>query len=197
MDYAKIRKNFENHGFSTQFFSTGEEARDYLVNTLKRQTIGFGGSATLREIGLYEALQETNAVVWHNMVLSDDVRRLANSARIYITSANALAETGEIVNIDGTGNRISMTAFGPETCYYIVGKNKITPTLQEALHRAKHVAAPRNAKRLRRKTPCARQADKCYNCNTPERICRMTIIMDRVPFGMKSEIIFIDQDLGL
>lgn len=197
MDYQIIRKNFENHGFSTQFFSTAEETRDYFLNTLQRQTIGFGGSVTLRELGLYEALQEKNAVVWHNKVLSDDVRRLANSANIYITSANAIAQTGQIVNIDGTGNRIAMTAFGPKVCYYIIGKNKIMPTLAEAMDRAKNVAAPKNAQRLRRKTPCARKGDKCYDCNTPERVCRMTIIMDRAPYSMKSEIIFVDQDLGL
>lgn len=197
MDYQTIRHNFENHGFTTQFFATGEEARDYFVQKLDRRTIGFGGSITLREIGLYEALQKKNVVVWHNKVPSRDVRRLANLTSIYITSANAVSETGEIVNIDGTGNRVAMTAFGPRTCYYVIGKNKIMPTLTDALDRAKNVAGPRNAQRHRAKTPCARAGDKCYNCNTPERVCRMTIVMDRAPFGMESEIVFIDQDLGL
>jgi len=197
MDYQMIRQNFENHGFSTQFFSTKEEATDYFAKKLERKTIGFGGSVTLREMGLYEALQEKNVVVWHNKVLSRDVRRLANMTSIYITSANAVSETGEIVNIDGTGNRVAMTAFGPQACYYIIGKNKITPDLVAALDRAKNVAAPKNAKRLRMKTPCAREGDKCYNCNTPDRVCRMTIVMDRAPFGMESEVIFIDEDLGL
>lgn len=197
MDYTTIRHNFEYHGFSTQLFSTGEEARDYLVNTLQWQTIGFGGSVTLREIGLFDALLAKNIVVWHNKVFSEDVRRLANAASIYITSANAIAETGQIVNIDRTGNRVAMTAFGPKVCYYVVGKNKIMPTLAEALDRAKNVAGPQNAKRVRAKTPCATKGDRCYNCNTPERVCRMTMIMDRPPYGMQSEIIFIDQDLGL
>lgn len=197
MDYTTIRHNFEYHGFSTQLFSTGEEARDYLVTTLQWQTIGFGGSVTLREIGLFDALSAKNIVVWHNKVFSEEVRRLANATSIYVTSANAIAETGQIVNIDRTGNRVAMTAFGPKACYYVVGKNKITPTLAEALDRAKNVAGPQNAKRVRAKTPCARNGDRCYNCNTPERVCRMTMIMDRPPYGMQSEIIFIDQDLGL
>ncbi len=197
MDYQTIRQNFENHGFSTQLFSTVEEAREYFVKKLERRTIGFGGSVTLRELGLFEALQEKNVVIWHNKVLSREVRRLANSTSVYITSANAVSETGEIVNIDGTGNRVAMTAFGPKTCYYVIGKNKIRPNLVEALDRAKNIAGPKNAQRLKMKTPCAREGDKCYNCNTPDRICRMTIIMDRAPFGMECEIIFIDQDLGL
>jgi hypothetical protein len=148
-------------------------------------------------MGLFAALHENNAVVWHNRVLSDDVRRLANSTRVYITSANALSETGEIVNIDGTGNRVAMTVYGPDVCYYIVGKNKILPTLEEAIHRARNVSAPKNAVRLKRKTPCAIKGDRCYNCNAPDRICRVTVITDRAPFSMRSEIIFIDQDLGL
>ncbi len=198
MDYTTIRANFEKHGFSTQLFSTVEEARNYFVETLDKQTIGFGGSITLQELGLFEALRERNAVVWHNRVgHAFDVRRLANCARVYITSANAVSETGEIVNIDGTGNRVAMTAFGPDICYYVVGRNKITPDLASAMHRSRNVAAPLNAKRLGAITPCAAKGDKCYNCDSPGRICRITTITDRAPFSMKSEIIFIDADLGL
>ena len=196
MEYTVIRQNFEKHGFSTQLFSTKEEARDYLVEVLKNQTIGFGGSVTLLEMGLYEALLKNNAVVWHNKVPSRDVRHLANCANIYITSANALSETGQIVNIDGTGNRVAMTAFGPQTCYYVVGKNKITPSLEDAIYRSRNVAAPQNAQRIHAKPPCAQKGDKCYDCNSPERICRITAVIDRAPMGMKCEIIFVDEALG-
>lgn len=181
MDFTGIQKNFENHGFATQAFATRQEARAYFVHVLDGQSIGFGGSVTLRELGLFEALSEHNAVAWHNRVNTFDVRRMANTARVYITSANAVSETGEIVNIDGTGNRVAMTAFGPDVCYYVVGKNKITPDLATALHRSKNVAAPLNAKRLGVKTPCAEKGDKCYDCNNPARICRITTITDRAP----------------
>jgi L-lactate utilization protein LutC len=197
LDFTEIRKSFERHGFTTQAFSTPEEVRDYFVSSLENQTIGFGGSVTLRELELFEALSERNAVVWHNRVNATAVRRLANAASVYITSANAVSETGEIVNIDGTGNRVAMTAFGPDTCYYVIGKNKITPDLVSALSRSKNVAAPLNAKRLNAKTPCAKKGDKCYDCNSPGRICRITAIIDRAPIGMKCEIIFVNQDLGL
>ncbi|MCC8164997.1 MAG: lactate utilization protein [Planctomycetes bacterium] len=198
MDYATIRANFEKHGFATQLFSTAEEARNYFVESLDKQTIGFGGSITLKELGLFEALSERNAVVWHNRVAhAFDVRRLANCARVYITSVNAVSESGEIVNIDGTGNRVAMTAFGPDICYYVVGRNKITPDLATAHHRARNIAAPLNAKRLGAKTPCAAQGDRCYDCDSPARICRITTITDRAPFSMKSEIVFVDADLGL
>ena len=196
MDYSRIRQNFEKHGFSTQLFLRKEEAVAYLSGALDKRTIGFGGSVTLQEMGLYEALAEKNAVVWHNRIAAFEVRRLAGSARVYIASANAVSETGEIVNIDGTGNRVAMTAFGPETCYFVIGRNKIAPTLAEALDRARNVAAPRNAKRLNVKTPCAVKGDKCYDCNSPERICNMLMIHHRVPLGMRCEVVFIDEELG-
>lgn len=196
MDFVKIRKNFERHGFTTQLFATKEDACCYLDEHLHNQTIGFGGSETLKEMGLFEVLQQSNVVIWHNRVPGFSVRRIANCAETYITSANAITETGEIVNIDGTGNRVAMTSFGPKICYYIVGKNKITATVGEAYSRCKNIAAPLNAKRLGVKTPCAVRGDKCYDCNSPDRICRIISVIERVPFGMKSEMIFIDEDLG-
>lgn len=196
MDYPQIRQSFERHGFTTQLFSTKEEACGYLADTLQNRTIGFGGSVTLTEMGLFEALQQNNVVVWHNKVPGVRVRKLANCADVYITSANAVTQTGEIVNIDGTGNRVAMTAFGPEICYYVIGKNKITANVGDAYNRCKNVAAPLNAKRLGAKTPCAEKGDKCYDCNSPGRICRIISIIERVPLGMKCEIIFVDEDLG-
>jgi len=196
MDYAQMRQNFEKHGFTTQYFATKEEARDFFTTQLDKRSIGFGGSVTVEEMGLFEALQKNNAVAWHNKAHSREVRYMANSAAVYITSANAVSETGEIVNIDGTGNRIAMTAFGPEICYYIVGSNKIAKTLDEAIHRARNVAAPKNAQRLKVNTPCAKNGDKCYDCNSPQRICRMFLVTDRAPMGMQSEIVFIDEELG-
>lgn len=197
MGYEIIRKNFESHGFVTEFFSTKEEAVAFFKQELQLKTIGFGGSVTLKELGLFEVLSENNAVVWHNKVSARDVRRLANCASVYITSANAVTQTGEIMNIDATGNRVAMTSFGPEVCYYVVGKNKITENLQAAHERCKNVAAPKNAQRLKVKTPCAQKGDKCYHCNSPERICRVTTIVERPPNGMKNIIVFIDEDLGM
>jgi len=196
MDYSQIKQNFERHGFTTQFFATKEAACGYLVGILQNQTIGFGGSETLREMGLFEALEQNNVVIWHNKIPGLAVRKLANCSNVYITSANAITETGEIVNIDATGNRVAMTAFGPQFCYYIVGKNKITSTISEAYSRCKNVAAPLNARRLGAKTPCAVKGDKCYNCNSPGRICRIISVIERVPLGMTCEIIFVDEELG-
>ncbi len=197
MDYDLLKKNFENHGFATRFFATGGEASDYFAAQLTGRAIGFGGSKTLRQIGLLEKLSAKNAVVWHHQPPGDEIRRLASSTRIYFTSANAVSMTGEIVNIDGVGNRLAMSMYGPEAVYYIVGRNKIVPDLAAAMHRARNVAAPQNAQRIGVKTPCAVKADKCYDCNSPQRICRATLILDRCPTGMAGEVVFIDEDLGM
>lgn len=196
MHYDAIRQRFEKHGFETLLFATAKEARDYFVETLDKQTVGFGGSVTLEEMGLYEALRDHNAVTWHNKVAAFGVRRLANQSTVYITSANAVTETGEIVNIDGTGNRVAMTAFGPECCYFVVGSNKIAPTMDAAVQRAKNIAAPKNAQRVGAKTPCAVKGDRCYDCDSPGRICRVTVITDRPPMGMRQVVVFIDEALG-
>lgn len=197
MDYDLLRKNFESHRFSTQFFATGAEATAYLAGKLNGRAIGIGGSKTLRQLGLYEELGKTNAVAWHHHNPTPEIRRFVLGAKVYLTSANAVSMTGEIVNIDGMGNRLAMTLYGPDEVYYLVGRNKIEPDIAAAMHRARNIAAPLNAQRLKLKTPCAAKADKCYDCNSPERSCNATLILDRAVSGMPTEVIFIDEDLGM
>ncbi len=148
MNYEELKKNFESHGFMTRYFETGEQAKNYLVENIQGRTVGFGGSFTVREMGLFEALSEKNVTVWHHHIAGDEVKQLASQTKIYITSANGVSKTGEIVNIDGSGNRIAMTLYGPEKVYYVIGKNKIADDLQGALYRAKNIACPKNAQRL-------------------------------------------------
>ncbi len=174
VNYEKIMGNFRRHGFEASFFKTGTEAAGYVASLYSGRAIGFGGSMTLRQIGLFEALSERNLCVWHHRVYSTEVKRMARHCSVYVSSANAVSQTGEIVNIDGDGNRLTMTMFGPEKVYFFVGKNKIAPTLEAAVHRAKNVASPKNALRLGAKTPCAAKGDRCYDCDSPARICRVT-----------------------
>ena len=196
MNYEELKKNFESHGFTTRYFNSSDEAKKYLVENIQGRTIGFGGSATVREMGLFAALSEKNATVWHHHIGGNEIKQLASQTKIYITSANGVSKTGEIVNIDGSGNRIAMTLFGPEKVYYLIGKNKIANDLPGALHRAKNIASPKNAQRMKISTPCAINADKCYDCQSPARICNCTIILDRAPSALPSEVFFINEDLG-
>ena len=116
---------------------------------------------------------------------------------MYLTSVNALAETGELVNIDGTGNRVAATLFGHEKVFFVIGRNKLAPTCDEAVWRARNVAAPQRAKQLGKKTPCAVKCDRCYDCKSPERICRGLAVLWGPMMGMAAEVLLVDEDLGL
>lgn len=197
MDYQVLKKNFESHRFRTSCFETKEEAAAYLKEKIHGVTVGFGGSITSQEMGLYDLLKEKNTVFWHWQEPGRETLLKAQNADVYILSANGVSETGEIVNIDGTGNRVAASIFGPKKVYYVVGKNKIAPDLHSAIRRAKDIAAAKNAVRLNRKTPCAANGgDKCYNCSSPERICNATVIIERPCGGMEVELLFVNEELG-
>lgn len=151
-------------------------------------------------MGLYEALSENNTVFWHWQLkegeTADDARRNAQTAEVYLSSVNGMAETGEIVNIDGACNRVSAIFYGHRKVYLVVGSNKIKADYEQALSHARNVAAPKNAQRLKRNTPCAAKADRCYNCKSPDRICRGLSVLWGKPMIGEFEIILIDEPLG-
>ena len=200
MQLLNLQKNLENLGYVVKVFDEKEQATEYLSTTLVNQTIGIGGSVSVSQMGLYEKLKANNTVFWH-LRLQDgqdvkQVRKDATRADIYISSVNAISEQGEIVNIDNTGNRVAACTFGCEKVYFIIGENKISPNLEQAIYRARNVASPLNAKRLGFKTPCAVKGDKCYNCNSEQRICRNLSIFLKKPTGCIYEIILIKEPLG-
>lgn len=197
MDYKAIKERFERHGFKTSFFATKEEAASYLKGEIHGTTVGIGGCMTAREMGLDQILSGENQVFWHWNAPGRETLLKARDAKVYILSANGVSETGELVNIDGTGNRLSASLYGPEKVYYLVGRNKLTPDLSSAMSRARNVAATKNAMRFQKKTPCvAGGGKKCYDCVCPERICNAVLILERPCNGMETEVVFIDENLG-
>lgn len=194
-DLRKTAESLRERGFAVACFETAAEATGYLDGKIDGKTVGFGGSVTLKTMGLYDRLTRHNQVAWH-WEGGAEHRTVAALAQVYVTSANGLAETGEIVNIDGAGNRAASTLFGHEKVYFVVGKNKIAPTYDEALWRARNIAAPHNAQKLGKKTPCARLADRCYDCKSPERICRGLVVLWEPMMGAEAEVILVNEDLG-
>ncbi len=194
----KLRENLERNGFRVSYYETAAEATAALKASLKGKTIGMGGSKTLEAMGLYEVLGEDNQVFWHWKQPVAEARANAAAAQVYLTSANGVAETGEIINIDGDGNRLSASTFGKEKVYIIIGVNKIAPNFHAAVNRARNIAAPLNARRLKKQTPCALAADmKCYDCNSPDRICRGMNVFYRNMGGVgETEVIIINEELG-
>lgn len=197
MTLASVKENLKARGFGAKIFATAAEAVAYLDGAIDGMTVGFGGSVTLQQLGLKEKLGTHNDVAWH-WTDGPEARLKAAGAQVYITSANAVAETGEIINIDGAGNRVAATLFGHQRVYFVVGRNKLAPTYEDALWRARNVAAPKNAQRLGCKTPCAVKGDRCYDCKSPERICRGLVVLWEPMMGMEQsvEILLVDEELG-
>jgi len=200
MNFEKIIKNLSALGFPSKSFETKAEAADYLINSINGVSVGIGGSVSVRELDIYDRLCQNNNVFWHWFIPSnkstEDMLKLASDTDVYISSVNAIAETGEIVNIDGTCNRIASISYGHKKVYLVIGKNKITPDLESAIHRARNVAAPLNARRLGKNTPCAVGELKCYDCRSSDKICRNLSIIWKAPEACEYEIILINEDLG-
>ena len=182
-DFTTVKKNLESKRFRVSTFATAEEAADYLDRSIDGVSVGIGGSVTAEQMGLYEKLSGHNRVFWHwRPESAEDPRREAMTADMYITSVN--------------GNRVASSLYGHKKVWFIVGRNKLAPTYEEALWRARNIAAPKNAQRLGRKTPCAVHGDRCYDCKSPERICRGLVVLWEAVANMEMEVVLIDQDLG-
>lgn len=200
MDLEKLKRNVEARDWSFRSFKTGAEAAEYLAGELAGMSVGIGGCGTADAIGLYEKLTAVCPdVAWHWKESNQDAARArAMTTDAYVCGANAIAETGEIVNIDGTGNRLAGTLFGHRKLYIVAGRNKVCPDLDSAIFRARNVAAPLRARSLGMKTPCAVGELKCHDCRSPQRVCNgMTILMFRVKSFETCELVMIDEDLGM
>ena len=195
--FDTVKKNLEDRGFQVKTFATAGEAAAYLDGSIDGSSVAFGGSITLQQLGLREKLAAHNRVIWH-WTDGGEVLPEAAGTEVYITSANGLAETGESLNIDGAGNRVASTLYGHRRLIFVIGRNKLAPTYDEALWRARNIAAPKNAQRLNKKTPCAAKGDRCYDCKSPERICRGLAVLWGPMMGKEqtTEVILVDEELG-
>lgn len=195
----KLRRNLETRGYMTSHFGTAAQAAEYLCEQIREKRVGFGGSMTLEALDIYERLKSNNEVLWH---FREEDRRGTQvkilDADVFLTSANAIAETGEIVNIDGTGNRLAATLFNKKKVYIIVGSNKIAENVDAAVSRARNIAAPLNARRLGFATPCAMAEEmRCYDCNHPQRICKGLLVFLQKMAGVdECEVVIVDEALG-
>lgn len=192
----------KENGFEAVYVSTKTDALKEVLNCVpKNALIGVGGSITVRELGIIDALSQRGhriAEHWSSDLAPDEwmeIRRQQLTSDVFLTSSNAITESGQLVNIDGAGNRVAAMIFGPKKVIVIAGVNKIVKNLKEALDRVNSVAAPMNAKRLNRKTPCA-VTGKCTDCRSPERICNVTTIINRKLVRTDITIILIDEVLG-
>lgn len=200
--FETVSEVLKKNGFSVRCFSTAAEAAAYLDQQIDSKTVGIGGSHTVQDMGLYPMLDRHNIVYFnasrkHSAPERNAIWAASQSAQVYITGANALAEaTGEIINIDAFGNRLAASLYGHEIVYFVIGRNKLAPDFQQALWRARNVAAPKNCQALGKHTPCAQKADRCYDCSSPDRLCNGLAVLWRCMSGSPMEVVLIDEDLG-
>lgn len=169
----------EARGFKTHAFETASEMREFILNSIEPQaSVGFGGSVTSEELGLYDALAARgNPVHFHWKVPPENraaTLERAHSADVYIMSSNAVTSDGVLLNIDGNGNRVGALVCGPKTVFIVLGINKLVKSREEAMARVKNIACPANARRLGLKTPCA-LTGKCTDCRSLQRMCNYIV----------------------
>ena len=193
--FALVRKGFPVHHAATL-----AEAKAIVLNLIGgKASIGFGGSVTLQEMGLYEDLQAMGRHPhwhWKNDEPKPEVLARAASSDVYLTSANAITADGCLVNIDGTGNRVGAMIAGPQEVIVIAGANKLVDGgIPQALARVKQVACPKNARRLGLDTPCA-HLDKCDAASCARSMCNVTSIIERPVGGHKITVVLVDEEAG-
>ena len=190
------------NGFEVIYADNSKEALDKVMFLIPKEAkVGIGGSVTVRDIGLVEAIEKQNNTIfmdWGKPIELKEklkVRKEALTSDVYLTSSNAITLQGQLVNIDGTGNRVSAMIFGPKKVIVVAGANKLVDTLDEALARIRNIAGPLNAKRLNKKTPCA-LTGKCTDCNSSDRICKITVILEKKPNLSDITIVLVGENLG-
>ncbi|MDL2235227.1 lactate utilization protein [Christensenellaceae bacterium OttesenSCG-928-L17] len=194
---ANLRKN----NFHAEVFETAAEAKAAAKALIGSGSVGFGGSVTVRDTGLYEDLQaQGNAVYWHWKAGSKEelpaIFAGAHTADVYLSSSNAILESGALLNIDGTGNRLANLFYGPQRVIILAGQNKIVNNYDEGIERIKREACPPNARRLNLETPCA-ITGKCNNCHHAQRMCKVTLLLERPANARQDVHVFlIKEDLG-
>ena len=186
-DYSKTIAALRRRGYEAVSAATAEDARQIVLKeATSAASVGWGGSETIKAIGVRDAL----------LASGKEIREHRADVDLFLLSANAITEDGIIVNIDGTGNRVAASIFGPRRVVYVIGRNKLVAGgVLEAIRRAKRRACGPNCRRLGKKTPCA-ETGLCGDCDSPDRICKVTAVFDRCPSHTSTLAIIVDEDLG-
>ena len=196
----KMIKELESRNMEAYYAASKEEALAKALELIpENASVTWGGSMSIQEIGLTKALHEGNYEVldrdcYDTREEKNEVARKAFFCDYYLASANAISEDGIMVNIDGNANRVAAIAFGPKNVLMIIGMNKVVRTEEDAMSRAKNIAAPINAQRFG-KTPCT-VTGSCANCKSPTCICCQTLITRFSLAPNRIKVILVNDDLG-
>ena len=190
----------EKNGFQTFFALTRSEALEKVLSLIpSNANVGIGGSATLREINLIDALATRGNTIFQHWQQPEEnvvaIMRKQLNSDVFLASSNAVTEDGKLINIDKAGNRVAGIIFGPKKIILVVGMNKIVENVDEGIKRAKNVAAPMNARRRGDKTPCA-VTGVCTDCDAQDRVCNVITIMEKKPSRSDISVVLVGEELG-
>lgn len=190
--------------FNALYVENQSQAKELALKEISPgETVGVGGSVTVRGMRIVDALKARgNKIIDHWVTASlfseenFQLRRAQQTCDVFITSTNAITMDGQLVNTDGGGNRVNAMGFGPKKAIVLAGANKIVPDVESALRRIKEIVVPMNCKRLNSSPPCI-QAGKCVDCRVPQRVCRITTIIEwKPPFFSDYLVIIVGENLG-
>lgn len=195
-------KNLRSRHFDAYYCDTKAEALERALELIPEgATVGWGGAMSAQEIGLMDAVKAGKYRAIDRDTASTPEERSAMMkqamlADVFISGANGLSMDGQMVNIDGAGNRVAAIVYGPESILVIAGMNKAADTLEDALTRARTVAAPLNAQRFPIETPC-KAAGSCADCKSPSSICNQILITRHCRPAGRIKFVLVGEDLGL
>ncbi len=199
---ATVIKNLAKRNMEAFYCATADEAREKALSLIvPGNTVSFGGSVTVEECGILDGLRGREDITLYDRATAKNpeelnvIFRQAFSADTYLMSTNALTLDGELINIDGNGNRVAALIFGPKQVIIVAGMNKIVSTEEEGLHRARNMAAPPNCVRLNKKTPCA-ATGRCGDCFGDECICSQIVVTRRSRDKERIKVILVGEELG-
>ena len=197
----KIIKELESRNMEGYYAESGEEALKLALDMIPEgSSISWGGSVSIKEIGLQQAVCQGNYKIYDRDATNTPEERRqvmidAYGCDYFITSTNAITSTGELVNVDGMANRVSAIAFGPKNVLMIVGMNKVVKNVEDAISRTRNEAAPVNAQRFGIDTPCVKKG-VCFDCKSPDTICCQTLITRYSKIKGRIKVILVNEDLG-
>jgi len=198
----KAVEALKKNNFNAEYVETKEDAKKKVLELLDNSiSIGIGGSVTTNELGILKELEKKGKEVLNHGLASlsaeekTEIRRRQLTCDCFICSTNAITLDGKLVNVDGTGNRVSAMIFGPKKVVIIAGINKITNDVDAALERIEMYAAPMNNKRLNLPNPCTKTGI-CMDCSASTRICNITTIIRKKPSLSDINIIIVGEELG-
>jgi len=192
----------KKNGFSALYCKSGDQASEFIMNNVhKGDRVGFGGSMTIKKLGIQEKVKSIGGFILDHGVPNLSPKERMETMRaellcdVFLCSSNAVTLDGELVNIDGAGNRIAAMSFGPKKVIVVVGVNKICKNEASAFERIEQIAAPMNSKRLEMPNPCTKTG-VCCDCKLDTRICRIYSVIKRKPMSTDITVVVIGEDFG-